>query len=321
MEVFPLTALRLQFRAQAPPRLGDFPGAVWRGALGARLRDHVCITRAPDCRGCPVLGQCPYPVLFEPRSPMNPPSALLSHNGRTTPPFVLVPEGEGTGPDDGTVVLGLNLVGPDVRNAALLVRALEEAAKHGLGRMRQPLQRLGVEQADLSLARGPEEHPWRPLASADLARSLAPPARMPVPPAPEVADVHFVSPVRMRIRGRYVGPRDFDVVAFARTILRRATHLGASHCPGFDDTRLAELGLAVQHLRLDKSTLRWVERRRYSSRQERSIPMGGLEGRVRIAGDVLPDIWPWLWQGQWWHVGKGTTMGLGCYRIESGPSG
>jgi CRISPR/Cas system endoribonuclease Cas6 (RAMP superfamily) len=43
--------------------------------------------------------------------------------------------------------------------------------------------------------------------------------------------------------------------------------------------------------------------------------MGGLLGRFSLAGEGLEPFWPYLWLGQWTHAGKGTSMGLGQYRI------
>ena len=41
-----------------------------------------------------------------------------------------------------------------------------------------------------------------------------------------------------------------------------------------------------------------------------------LQGRVgELAGPGLGLLWPLLWQGQWVHAGKGTTFGLGAYRL------
>lgn len=311
----PLTVLRLRFRARTRPQLGGFPGAVWRGALGAQLREQVCATRLERCSDCPVARQCPYPVLFETVVPEAPASALLNHNGRTTPPFVLVPDLAEQSRAKDEVTVGLNLVGQTPRNAALLVRALAIAAQRGLGRTRSSLEWCAVEQADLARTRGPGEHAWRSLEREALSESLAPVAIPPVPAAPTAVDIQFLSPLRMRIRGRYVGPREFEPLSFVRGVLRRATHLGASHCPAFDDTRLAALARDIRALHLVASDLRWEDRRRYSARQGRNVPMGGLVGRVRVTGAALPAVWPWLWQAQWWHAGKGATMGLGRYHL------
>ena len=45
--------------------------------------------------------------------------------------------------------------------------------------------------------------------------------------------------------------------------------------------------------------------------------MGGLVGSVELGMEGLDDFWSYLWLGQWTHVGKGTSMGMGAYTIEN----
>ena len=45
--------------------------------------------------------------------------------------------------------------------------------------------------------------------------------------------------------------------------------------------------------------------------------MGGLIGTVELNMLGLDVFWPYLWLGQWTHVGKGTSMGMGAYTIET----
>ena len=61
--------------------------------------------------------------------------------------------------------------------------------------------------------------------------------------------------------------------------------------------------------------MEWREWTRYSSRQQERLQMGGLVGEAEIEGRDLEPFWPYLWLGQWTHAGKGTSMGLGRYRI------
>jgi len=53
---------------------------------------------------------------------------------------------------------------------------------------------------------------------------------------------------------------------------------------------------------------------RYSRRQERRIPMGGLVGSVTYRGP-LDEFLPWLALGEHVHVGKNTVFGMGKYRL------
>lgn len=41
----------------------------------------------------------------------------------------------------------------------------------------------------------------------------------------------------------------------------------------------------------------------------------GIVGAATYEGDLAP-FWPYLVFGQWTHVGKGATFGLGRYRLE-----
>jgi CRISPR/Cas system endoribonuclease Cas6 (RAMP superfamily) len=62
--------------------------------------------------------------------------------------------------------------------------------------------------------------------------------------------------------------------------------------------------------------LTWQDWARYSSRQQQKIPMGGVVGSYLLNTNGLEPLWPFLWLGQWTHLGKGAVMGLGRYKIE-----
>jgi hypothetical protein len=79
----------------------------------------------------------------------------------------------------------------------------------------------------------------------------------------------------------------------------------------------AALTTQARAVHLSAAQLDWFDWTRYSSRQETEISMGGLVGTVELVGYDLAEFWPYLWLGQWTHVGKGTSMGMGAYSIES----
>jgi hypothetical protein len=45
------------------------------------------------------------------------------------------------------------------------------------------------------------------------------------------------------------------------------------------------------------------------------MTLGGVIGEWKLSGD-LDELLPWFWLGQWLHVGKETTMGMGMYSLE-----
>jgi CRISPR/Cas system endoribonuclease Cas6 (RAMP superfamily) len=68
----------------------------------------------------------------------------------------------------------------------------------------------------------------------------------------------------------------------------------------------------------DEKHLRWLDWTRYSSRQQQEMTLGGAVGTWRFTApaDTLAALWPWLWLGQWLHIGKNATMGMGGYTMD-----
>ncbi|MDR2218961.1 MAG: CRISPR system precrRNA processing endoribonuclease RAMP protein Cas6 [Methylobacillus sp.] len=60
--------------------------------------------------------------------------------------------------------------------------------------------------------------------------------------------------------------------------------------------------------------INWWHWARYSSRQQRKMVLGGMVGTRKLSGDLTPFL-PFLHIGQWLHVGKGATFGLGGYHL------
>jgi hypothetical protein len=64
----------------------------------------------------------------------------------------------------------------------------------------------------------------------------------------------------------------------------------------------------------DERALRWQDWTRFSSRQQQEMTLGGVIGDWTLRGD-LKELLPWFWLGQWLHVGKNATMGMGRYSL------
>jgi CRISPR/Cas system endoribonuclease Cas6 (RAMP superfamily) len=69
-----------------------------------------------------------------------------------------------------------------------------------------------------------------------------------------------------------------------------------------------------------RSSLGWFDWERYSHRQDSSMLLGGMIGRVTYAGD-LTEFVPLLKFAEKVHLGKATTFGLGKFEIERASGG
>jgi len=100
-----------------------------------------------------------------------------------------------------------------------------------------------------------------------------------------------------------------------RNLLRRISLLSYFHCGRELSLDFKGIIEKSQDVVTAKSELSWVDWERYSSRQETKLKMGGFTGPVTFTGEIGPFL-PFLLLGQYVHVGKGTSFGLGKYYIE-----
>lgn len=159
--VLPLARYRIRFREHIPPggvsiaspRAG-YLGSAWRGAFGHALRKAVCVTRLPACDPCVLLRSCPYPFLFESRTP--PGAKKLTRYPRTPGPFVLEPADPrfDTLDRDGTLSLGVTLFGAANDHLPYVVHALEQAGRQGLTGRRVVLDMLDVQAESRRIGAG-----------------------------------------------------------------------------------------------------------------------------------------------------------------------
>lgn len=299
--MIPVLPLRFRFRAREALRLPPYPGSLWRGALGARLRQDACITGAPGCEGCGVRLRCAYGRLYEPPAQGDAPG--LAGRFRDPPrPYVISPAHAGGDHAAGeALTTDVTLVGRGAGDALALQRAAARLELNGVA--------LELTAAD---ALPPAGDPPVALATAAVPR----PWPIPVPPAPGRARLTLEHPLRLRHEGQYLDAKDFSFEIMFTTVLRRISGLAATVTDAPIDCDFATLKAhAANAVTVPSSDLRWFDWSRSSSRQGRRVPMGGLVGSFTVSGDLAP-LWPWLWTGQWLHVGKGAVMGMGRYRIQ-----
>ena len=308
----PLKRLRFQCEALEPIRLPPYTGSAWRGLIGTSLRRSVCVTRQPTCDGCLLRTQCAYSTFFE--SP--PASAETAARYNALPhPFVLEPEPPGrraVAPGE-PLHIGMTLIGAAGALTPYLVHTLERAGSRGLGRDGGRFRLLTVEQ-ETQLG---SDH-WQPIYSAESA-TLRPAETLTPPPgpAPDWLRLELHTPVRLKRNGRYLGARALDAPALLGALAARVAMLAELYGTG---PRAFERNLAhaaIDQVTLESERLQWAEWTRYSSRQRTHMQLGGVFGTLQLRGPGLPALWPLLVLGQWLHVGKATSFGLGRYRIVS----
>ncbi len=301
----PLLKLRVEWTTSPKAPLPHSLGSAWRGLVGWELRRLVCpFPKFHDCKECLIGSHCPYFLLFEQNT---------TFSGLADAPRGYILNPQPYRPNT-IMTLDITLMGTCTRFFPVIRQTLLRAQTSGIGTSRNPFH---IQAMKLLRPSG-----WQPL-------SLAPhdvPMVFETTPLhewigndrkePGGLQVEFLTPLRLRRKGRYLNALDlpFMLAGLARrleavdVIFNEGKSLGKSAWKALEEnfsTRVEVVG-----------ELNWRDQSRYSNRQKKRVPQGGLVGKV-----TLPSVSPWL---HWWfaaaehvHVGKGASMGLGSVKIRS----
>ena len=131
--------------------------------------------------------------------------------------------------------------------------------------------------------------------------------------------LHIKTPLRLQQQGKPLGVAQLTPRALVAALARRSALLMEFHA-GQNGWGESARQISRQSESLsDTRNLHWFDWTRYSSRQQQEMTLGGVLGNWTLHGsaEALAALWPWLWLGQWLHVGKNATMGMGGYTLES----
>ncbi|HEY9159918.1 MAG TPA: CRISPR system precrRNA processing endoribonuclease RAMP protein Cas6 [Desulfomonilia bacterium] len=100
-----------------------------------------------------------------------------------------------------------------------------------------------------------------------------------------------------------------------RACLRRISTLFETYGKGEPALDYKGLISLAETVRTVHSDLSWHDWRRYSSRQDQEMLMGGLVGNIIYEGNVLNNFLPILKFCETVHIGKQTSFGLGKFEL------
>jgi hypothetical protein len=325
----------LKLRATEKIVLPEYKGSTFRGVLGWRLKQVICVNRdVADCKDCLLAQKCLYNYLFSPQLP--PETQFLKHTSRIPSPIIIEPPltDQRIFQADDTMEVGLVLIGKGVEYLPYLIYVFTEIGKSGIGagvHERAGKKRGGrfelVEAYDdiggkliyssqeNILRDGYRIFDWDAALAEQVNNS-------------QKLTLEFLTPIRFReMRG------DNFKLAKLENFTQLITHLywrllmlAYFHCNpcSLDDKRFHNLAEQASHMRkelskvddvqLEENHTYWQEYERWSNRQETKMTLGGFMGRTVLSGKLTPYL-PLLHLGQYTHLGKQTMFGFGKYRL------
>lgn len=315
LQSFRTAHYRFDIQAVDALRLPAYKGSTLRGGFGYAFKKMVCIQKDwRQCTPCQVGNTCPYGYIFDTTPPED--SQALSNLQDVPVPFIIEPPLDETTtyqPGD-RLSFDVVLVGRAINYLPYFILAFQELGRAGIG---QPRGRY-------SLQRIRSIHPWQgtselmydgvdvhvggrdlTVTAADVA------ARAETLPADRLT-LHFITPMRLKYRGKYVKQPEFHVIV--RNLLRRISSLSYFHCGELWETDFRGIIAAAEDVAATRVDVEWVDWERYSGRQQRRINLGGFVGQVTYQGNLIP-FHSLLALGELIHVGKATVFGHGKYRV------
>lgn len=257
--------------------------------------------QAAGCGGGPICG-CPYHLTFSQPLSVDP-AALRRYQKPSLPfafhiPLVSEPPNEGD-----TVELCLVITGSAVNLVIDYIAALEGMLRSPAFRRRFSASLMKVESSGYDRCRTLIMVPGKGMAMDRVTTLSLQGLRKSSVLAPDAVTVAIVTPMRIMAEGRPL--REFSFSPFIRALCRRvsamAYYYGGSEAE-LDFKWLAERSRSVACADADITWVEW------------GSSWSGLLGSATFTGD-LTEYHPFLLAGEYLHVGKGATFGLGRYAI------
>jgi len=298
--------LRLNFTCQSAVRFNPFSASAWRGCLGHHLKKAVCTVRGQSsCQTCILRHVCVYTQVFDVMSKMGTQKTRLPQ--AIPVPYVIRPQHPQKLQKGDACHVHMLLFGHAHKHLPFIIHALgHQSLDIGHGQVK--LHHVDVEYPTAS-------GQWQACYADGQLMAVQASAGV-VPPVPTTLRIELCSALRLRKENHLLRPESLHFRDFMSFLLRRISLLYAHYSDTSLDIDHKALLAKAEQVEMQQKDLHWHEGERYSSRQKTRMKTGGLLGSFHVSG--IEEFWPYLWYGQWLHVGKNTSMGQGAYVIHLG---
>jgi len=318
LQNFKFAQFQFSLKALEFLNLPEYKGSALRGGFGYAFKKVVCALKSKECPECLLREKCVYSYIFE--TPPPPTSRLMRKYTAAPHPFVLCPPLEDDRVYEPNEVLQfhLTLIGKAIDYLPYFIYTFEELGEMGLGKGRGKFAIEKVEAirtAERSKAGEKEKtviYSGKEKILRNLDNILIYWNHQSFAPAPPTLHLIFLTPTRLKFEGDLTSDLKFHILF--RNLLRRISLLSYFHCGEELEVDFRGLIKESEAIQTKKSNLRWYDWERYSGRQDTRMKLGGFIGRVTFSG-ALDSFWPYLSLGEFIHVGKGSSFGLGKYEI------
>jgi hypothetical protein len=294
--------------------LPPYKGSSFRGVFGIALKKVVCALRKQDCKDCLLREKCVYSFVFETPAIKDEPSDRKRVASPPHPYVIEPPDNDRTNFQKGEHFdFALILFGRANDYLPYFIYAFEQMGKLGIGKKIDGRRARFLLKKVMSNGKLAYSEETRNITTDKLVEDLQIENFMTDGPAnTHHIDISLKTPLRIKFQNRLEAGLPFHILI--RAMLRRASSLQNYYGngePSLDYRGIVDRAKAVETA---NSSLRWFDWERYSNRQDQSMLMGGIIGKVSYSGD-LTEFLPLVRFCEKVHIGKQTSFGLGKIEI------
>ncbi|MFY9180150.1 MAG: CRISPR system precrRNA processing endoribonuclease RAMP protein Cas6 [Venatoribacter sp.] len=303
---------RFRFRALTSIRLPDYAGSMLRGAFGHALMLLSGIEKSDIEQRNQTFLYSPYAAVFEPV--VNNGVGLLASIKDVAVPYIIEAPSEGAQSYQAGDVLEFDMVlfGQALAHLSVIILAWRRALLHGLGRNKDQKAEL-VEVLHCAVGDSAEMKTVyseeRPILAPHNTQLFCPNFN-----ETQNLCLHFYTGLRIKKDKKIVDASELTPALLLRNIVRRVSFVLQLQQPDtpltLDINGLNALADSVH----GEHNLQYKRWKRHSSRQQASMDLNGWIGDWPLF-NVSAELMPFVWLGQFLHVGKNTSFGLGGYEM------
>ncbi|MCS7180808.1 MAG: CRISPR system precrRNA processing endoribonuclease RAMP protein Cas6 [bacterium] len=281
-----------------------FRGATIRGALGYAFKKNICIKKEIVCKECNLIQDCVYIKLFEPK--------IKNKNEKVEEiprPYVIEFPNERKNLYKTGEKFQFNLIlfGEAIQYFPYFFLSFIELGKTGLGKYREKFYIESVFQ------KYPTEKNIFKIGNEFMEKIEEKNFEIECKDIKSIK-IKFITPTKIKNEGRFIQVPEFSV--FIKAILRRVSQILYFWCDYKEKNNFSEILEDAEKVKIGRCSLKWIDYKRYSTRQKTTMKMGGILGEIEYRGNI-GKFYPLISAGSYIHIGKNTSFGLGKYLIFS----
>ena len=280
-----------------------YKGSMLRGCLGTFLKKTCCTMHHQSCEECILVHSCAFPILFIGKIKTN--NKLIS----LTPPYcihvtdtgkILYAAGE-------LFTFNITLLSYAVDYLPYFVHAFILAGKKGMGKGGK--ERNGTFDIENILYHNQSIfHKEKQQIDIPKAEDLFLPYWDASHFGLGTLLVHLKTPCRFKIDNHFSANLSFRQLF--QLIVRRIRSVWAMDEENVMFDEFSTMLNSADKIQTIENCLSWKDWTRYSSRQKKSMQLGGVSGIVRYYGDLAAFL-PFFILAEQLNIGKQTSFGLG----------